>query len=414
MSLQKSNMKPQKYIEILAASIKALSANKLRTFLTTLGIIIGIMAVITLLNIGQGAQKSITDSVNSLGSNQLTVIPGRVNTNSPLGLELTSLFTIDDLNALRKTTKSYYLDVTGFSSRSYSAQQGSEIMNVTLAGISGDYWLVRDIDLGSGRKLTDEDEKTLARVAVIGSDVASQLFPNQNPIGQRIKVSGVNLTIVGVNTSQGAALISNPDENVFIPLLTFQKIFTGQDSINVFYAKAKDADTISFAEQEIKVKLRQFRRIPVGDNDDFTVRNSSAFLSTLNQITTIFTAFLSTIGGISLLVGGIGIMNIMFVTVRERTREIGLRKSLGATNNDILFQFLSEAVAITFLGGIIGTILGVTLSFVISRIANFAFVVSFESIFLAVGVSGAIGLVFGIYPARNASKLNPIDALRFE
>jgi len=407
-------MKPQKYIEILAASIKALSANKLRTFLTTLGIIIGIMAVITLLNIGQGAQKSITDSVNSLGSNQLTVIPGRVNTNSPLGLELTSLFTIDDLNALRKTTKSYYLDVTGFSSRSYSAQQGSEIMNVTLAGISGDYWLVRDIDLGSGRKLTDEDEKTLARVAVIGSDVASQLFPNQNPIGQRIKVSGVNLTIVGVNTSQGAALISNPDENVFIPLLTFQKIFTGQDSINVFYAKAKDADTISFAEQEIKVKLRQFRRIPVGDNDDFTVRNSSAFLSTLNQITTIFTAFLSTIGGISLLVGGIGIMNIMFVTVRERTREIGLRKSLGATNNDILFQFLSEAVAITFLGGIIGTILGVTLSFVISRIANFAFVVSFESIFLAVGVSGAIGLVFGIYPARNASKLNPIDALRFE
>jgi len=407
-------MKTQKYIEIAAASIKALTSNKLRTFLTTLGIIIGIMAVITLLNIGQGAQKSITDSINSLGSNQLTVIAGSVNLNNPLGIIEAKKFTIDDVEALRDTKKNYYSEAAGMSTKPYTVMRNNVNMSVTVGGIMGDYGFVRDIEIGAGRKISDEDGKSLARVAVLGSEVAKKLYSNENPIGQKIKLGNINLTIIGVTVSQGGGIVSNPDEFVYIPLQTFQKVLTGVDSVAAIYVKAKDSDTTSFAEQEVTIKLRQFRQLKADDENDFTIRNSSQLLGTLNQVTSIFTAFLSTIGGISLLVSGIGIMNIMFVTVRERTREIGLRKSIGATNNDILFQFLAEAVAITFLGGIIGTILGILLSFLIASVAGFAFVLSFESIFLAVGVSGGIGLLFGIYPARNAARLNPIEALRFE
>jgi putative ABC transport system permease protein len=400
--------------ELFATAFRSLFSNKLRTFLTVLGIIIGITAVITLLNIGESAQKSITGTINSLGSNLITIIPGRVNNNSPLGLDLSSEFTLDDVNALRDNDALYYSNIAAVSSRDFPVQFGSNTKAYTLSGTYGDYFEIRSFDVASGRAFSDEESKNLSRVAVIGPDVAQYLFGNSKAIGEKIRVNGTQFTVIGVTKAKGSSGFNNPDEIIHIPMGTYQKVLTGDDSVRIIYAQSKTADVTEYAQKEIALKLRQARGIRQGEEQDFTIRNSQEFLETLNQITGIFTIFLSAIGGISLVVGGIGIMNIMFVTVRERTREIGLRKALGATNRDILLQFLTEAVVVTLLGGLIGTVLGVALTLVISQFADLEPVISINSIVLAVGISAGIGLIFGIYPARQASLMSPIEALRFE
>lgn len=403
-----------KFWELVKTSFKALYSNKLRTFLTTLGIIIGIMAVITLLNLGEGAQNFITKTVSSLGSNLITVVPGRFDTNAVGGVSGRSEFTQKDIDSLKNEPHFFYTHLSGYNSRTVKAQHEGETINVSLTGVSEDYWVVREKEVAMGRKITDRDDKSLARVAVVGPDVVDEFFPDQNPVGQEIKINGISLIIVGVATREGSIGITNPDQAVTIPLQTYQKVFTGESSVNAIYIRAKDKDSIDVAESEIRAILMRTRGLGQGKEADFTIRNAGEVLNILNQITSLLTSFLIAIGAISLLVGGIGIMNIMFVTVRERTREIGLRKALGATNNDIMFQFLIEAVVITMLGGAIGTFIGVVLSLLIAAVAGFDAVISINSILLAVGVSGAIGLVFGIYPARKAAQLSPIEALRFE
>jgi putative ABC transport system permease protein len=402
--------------ELFKNAFASLGHSKLRTFLTVLGIVIGISSVITLLNLGQSAQKTIETSFSAFGPNQITIIAGQVSLTNPMAIGNGSVhFTLKEVDALIQRDKLYVTGIATQTSKLLKVQHESNVFSTSVYGIYGDYWSVRSISVERGRELNKSDSESLAKVAVIGPDVITRLFnSNDNPIGQKLKINGQNYTIVGVTKAKGSSGFLNTDEYIYIPLTTMQQFITGNANVLQINAQAKDPQTIAYAQDEIETILRQIRQIKTGQDSDFTIRNSVDALSFINQITSIFTVFLAAIAAISLLVGGIGIMNIMFVTVSERTKEIGLRKSLGATRNDILLQFLTEAVAVTMLGGIIGTLLGVVVSYIFATLASIAFEIYLNSILLSVGVSIAIGLVFGIYPAARASRLSPIDALRYE
>ena len=402
--------------ELYRNAFSSLGHNKLRTFLTILGIVIGISSVITLLNLGQGAQRTIEDSFSTFGPNQITIIAGKITTSSTFGLDGSVKFSMADVNTLIQKEKLYVNGVSTQAARTLKAQHDTNSFMSNVNGVYGDFWSVRNITIDRGRAIDMQDNNTLAKVAVIGPDVITRLFSSDtaNPIGTKIKINGQNYTIVGIAKTRGSNGFANLDEYIYIPLTTMQQYITGDNKVIQIFAQAKDPKTIAFAQDEIETALRQARQIKPGQDSDFTIRNSVDALAFIGQITGIFTVFLAAIAAISLLVGGIGIMNIMFVTVSERTKEIGLRKSLGATRSDILWQFLTEAVAVTLLGGIVGTILGIVISYVFATVAGIFFEIYVNSILLAVGVSFTIGLVFGIYPAARAAKLSPIDALRYE
>ena len=403
---------------LLKSALNSLTINKVRTFLTILGIVIGISSVITLLNLGQAAQSYIENSVSSIGTSLITVIPGKMKVSSfgPAALDAlsSSSFSFDEIKKLINSPRYFVDGISTESTRSYTLQYQniSKINNIT--GEYGDYWKVRKIEIQSGRELNQKDNDQLAKVAVIGPDMISKLFNNEEPVGKKFKVNNQTFTVVGVTKSRGSNGFQNLDEVVIIPLTTYQKYLTGDSKIRTVYASAKDPKNISITQDEITTNLAKIRNIKPGAENDFTISSSAQALSILTSITDVFTVFLAAIGGISLLVGGIGIMNIMFVTVKERTREIGLRKALGAKRSDILLQFLSEAVVVTVLGGVIGTAIGISLTFLITTIASLPFAVDFLTVAIAVGVSAAIGLIFGIYPAWQAAKLSPIEALRYE
>jgi putative ABC transport system permease protein len=404
--------------DLLNNAFASLSHNKVRTFLTILGIVIGISSVITLLNVGQGAQATIETSFGVFGPNQIQITPGKTTAGGGQGLQSDPnvKFTLKDVQGMIKHDKLYITGVSATTAGQYKVQHDQSTFTTSIQGIYGDYWSVQAITVESGRAIDDKDTASLAKVAVIGPDVITQIFADQtiNPIGEKLKINGQNFTIIGVAKSRGSVGPVNYDDYVYIPLTTMQQYLTGTDRIRSISVQGKDAATIKFAQDEAETILREVRGIKQGQPSDFTITNSADALNFINQITSIFTVFLAAIAAISLVVAGIGIMNIMFVTVTERTKEIGLRKSLGATRSDILLQFLAEAVAVTLLGGILGTVIGIGLSYIIATVAGIVFEVYMTSVFLAVGVSIAIGLIFGIYPADKASRLNPIDALRYE
>jgi len=409
----------------VSTSLKALLANKVRSFLTMLGIIIGVGAVIVIMAVGSGAQSLILGQVKTLGTNLVAVFPGSSEEEGPpasvMGIVITTL-TYDDAMALReKRNVPNILEVVAYTKGVGTVSWGSNSYDTNLSGCTAGFPLVEDGKIKAGRFFTKEEEKNLARVAVLGHTVKQELFGDSEAIGRKIKIKKHSFEVIGVMKERGSVMFQDYDDQVFIPIKTMQKLINGVNHLGLIRAKIDHEENIGRAIEDIKLTLRDRHDIadPSGKSDDFMVRSAAEALNMIGAITDALRYFLAAMAALSLIVGGIGIMNIMLISVNERTREIGLRKAIGASNFDIMVQFLLEAVIITMLGGIIGIIGGVLLSFFIAVGAqflgyNWEFIISFWSIILAVAVSTIVGLVFGLYPARKASKLEPVEALRYE
>ncbi|KKR19965.1 MAG: hypothetical protein UT48_C0025G0007 [Parcubacteria group bacterium GW2011_GWE2_39_37] len=413
------------FVQAIKSSISALLANKGRSFLTMLGIIIGVGAVIIIIAVGAGAQSLIVSQVKGLGSNLVGILPGKSEEKGPpasvMGIVITTL-TYDDAQAINdKKNVPNLVDVSAYTKSIGTLAWGSNTYDTSLSGSTVGYLEVEGGEVAEGRFFTKEEEKNLSRVVVLGSEVKDQLFGTSEAVGQRIKINKHSFEVIGVMKERGTVAFQNYDDQVFIPIITVQKLIAGVNHLGLIRAKVDNQDNIAVAMKDIEITLRERHNISdeSGASDDFTVQSADTALDMLKTITNALKYFLAAIASLSLLVGGIGIMNIMLVSVTERTREIGLRKAVGATNFKIRSQFLFEAIIITFLGGIIGMIGGTVISFLIAKVAVFLgydweFLVSIFSILLAVSVSISVGIIFGLYPAIKASKLNPIEALRYE
>lgn len=405
------------YIELFIESLGTLTLNKTRTGLAILGIVIGIGSVIALVSLGQATQQAVTSQIQSLGSNLLTVRPGAVNQSGIRGAAggRTTL-SLDDANAI--STSPQITSVKYVSPESEQRTQvttGGNNTNTQIMGVIPIYATVHNVTIASGNFITQNDADSMTKVAVLGPQVVTDLFgEGANPISQTIRVKGQTLTVIGVTASKGGTGFMNQDDIVYVPLTTVQKQLFGTNYLSSIAVEAKSAEVMVDAQNEIGYFLLARHNLKDPASADFSIMNQQDILNTVSSMTGTFTALLSGIAAISLLVGGIGIMNIMLVTVTERTREIGLRKALGAKKKVITAQFLTESVILTFSGGFIGIILGIIASYIISNITNSPFVISPHSILLAFLVSAGIGILFGWYPARRASELQPIEALRYE
>lgn len=413
------------YKQGLKTTLAALWTNKVRSFLTMLGIIIGVGAVIVIMAVGAGAQSLILAQVKSLGTNIISILPGKSEEKSPpasiFGIVITTL-TYEDAMALADPRN--VPDITAVVAYSKGAGQVSWRHNSYFTNINGcttGFLTVENGRVKEGRFFTREEEKNLARVAVLGSTVKKELFGDSDAIGERIKIKKHTFTVIGVMAERGTVAMQDYDDQVFIPIKTMQKLILGVNHIGLIRAKVNKAKNIERAIEDIKITLRQRHNIKdqSGESDDFTVRSAAQALEVITTITDALRYFLAAMAALSLVVGGIGIMNIMLVSVTERTREIGLRKAVGARNFDILSQFLLETVAITLIGGIIGIAGGVLVSYLITVGAHYLgyswdFIISLTAIGLGVGVSMLVGLIFGLYPASRAARLQPVEALRYE
>ena len=413
-------------------ALESLSGNKLRSGLTVLGIVIGVAAVIAMLAVGQGAEDAITGSINGIGTNLLFVFrggrgggpggpgegpPGRSSSANTRPLTMSDAAAIaDPLQAPSVAAVAPTIQTGG------EVSYGGEKTNTTIVGATASYFAVRNTSVAEGNLISQENILGRASVVLLGPDVADALFGHRDGlIGEMVRISGQPFRVIGVLTSKGGGAMGSEDNTVIIPLSTAQARLVkrgGVDQVDVIFVQATAAETVTTAADEISQILRQRHRSPVGE-DDFTVFTQQDMLSTMSSITGVLTIFLGGIAAISLLVGGIGIMNIMLVSVTERTREIGLRKALGARKRGILVQFLTESSVLSLVGGIIGIMFGWLIAFIVGRVAEaneivFVPAVSADAILLAVLFSTAIGLFFGIYPASRAANLVPVEALRYE
>jgi putative ABC transport system permease protein len=401
--------------ESVLIALEGLKANKLRSFLTMLGIIIGVGAVIAMVSIGMGVRQKVETSIAGLGSNLLVVMPGAT---SPSGVRLAAGSNITLTNADAQAIGREIADVSAVApsvQRQYQLVYGNQNWTTSVQGTTPDYLEVRNYSVASGSFFTTKDLDTRNRVAVLGKSVADNLFGTVSPLGQTIRINKSPFRVIGVLDSKGqSAGGMDQDDLVIVPLTTAQERLLGITYLNNISVQAATPETIEKVQEDITVLLRARHRLPPGVADDFSVRNLASVMATAQETTSTITLLLGNIAAISLVVGGIGIMNIMLVSVTERTREIGIRKALGATYRNILLQFLIEAVVIGVTGGLIGVILGLLGSSAISFFAGWNTVVSPLSIAIAFIFSVLIGLFFGLYPARKAALLDPIDALRYE
>ena len=401
--------------ESITIALHELFANKLRSVLTMLGIIIGVAAVIAMVSIGMGVKSNVEDSMASLGSNMLIVTPGAANSGGIRGAAGSrESLKYDDAMAIKKKIKN--IDhVSPIVQRSYQIVYGNQNWNTVVMGVTPEYMAIRSLTLTVGTFISQTDNDKRQRVAVIGPTVARNLFGSENPIGKNIRIHNQPFKIIGVLASKGqSSMGQDQDDVVIVPLMTEQERLLGITHIQMINLQVSEASKIVQVQSEVEMLLRQRHHILHGKDNDFTVNNLTSLVETVTQQTTMLTILLGSIAGISLLVGGIGIMNIMMVSVTERTREIGIRKALGATFGNIMLQFLIESVVMGVVGGILGICLGCAISVAISHVGEFKTVITATPILVSFSFAVGIGLFFGIYPARKAAKLDPIDALRYE
>jgi macrolide transport system ATP-binding/permease protein len=401
-------------LESLTMALSSIFSNKLRSFLTMLGIIVGVGAVIAMIAIGQGAGAQITERISQLGANLLMVRSGafhRGPSRSAAG-SVTSLV-YEDAQAIAEECPSVS-KVDANYSRNAQVVYGNKNTNTGVNGVTPNYPDVRNFPVEQGSFVTEEDDRFMRRVAVLGKTVVENLFGEENPIGEYIKIKRSIFQVIGVMSEKGGSGFRDEDDVIFVPLKTAQKRLFGVDYVSVINVQAKGEEVMDQASSEITSLLRERHRLKSDDEDDFNIMSQSDILSTVQETSNTFTMLLAGIAVVSLIVGGIGIMNIMFVSVTERTREIGIRKAIGAQRRDILSQFLIEAIIVSLSGGIIGIFLGISASNLISRFASWETVITPISVVLSFSFALVVGLFFGFYPARKASLLNPIDALRYE
>ncbi len=395
----------------------ALTANKSRSFLTILGIVIGIGSVIGMISIGQGAKGSIESNIEALGSNLIMVMPGfqrNIGFGASSGRGSAQTLTNEDAEAISREINLVKAVAPEVSNRYQITAKGTNT-NTQVIGVTVDYKDVRNIAVKEGVFISEQNVKSLAKVAVLGPTTRDDLFgENANAIGQTIRIRGMEFKVIGVLESKGGTGFGSQDDRIFIPLSTAQRFLIGNERISTINIQVSDKNLMAVAQEQITALLLNRHRISNPQLADFTIMNQSDIISSASSITNTLTLLLGSIAGISLIVGGIGIMNMMLTTVTERTREIGLRKAIGAKQKDIRMQFLTEAITLTLIGGIFGVLLGWLISVAISKFGNISTSVSFFAIMLGCGVSALIGILFGYYPARRAAKLNPIEALRYE
>lgn len=402
------------YKESFLMAWASLVANKLRSLLTMLGIIIGVAAVIALVSIGNGVKQDIEDSISSLGSNLLVVMPGAPRTPGvrPSQGSMKSL-KISDYEAIAKLEG--VKAASPMTNGSYVVIYQNKNWTTSVAGVNSNFQDVNNWTMTSGRFFSDKNVQNRERVAVVGQTVVKNLFADEDPVGKEIRVKNIPFRVIGVLKSKGNGTMGNDqDDTVLIPYTTSMERVEGIDYLRMVYVVAKDDEGIDRLQADIENLLRVRHNIKDTNLDDFNIQNMKSIMETVAQTTGTFTLFLGAVAAISLVVGGIGIMNIMLVSVTERTREIGVRKALGATYSVIVTQFLIEAVVISLMGGFIGIAFGIGASKVIGMVSGMSTVVSVPTIIMSFVFSMAIGLIFGIYPARKAAKLNPIDALHYE
>ncbi|MGZ8461758.1 MAG: ABC transporter permease [Candidatus Deferrimicrobiaceae bacterium] len=402
----------------MKVAYRSLRANKMRSVLTMLGMIIGVAAVIAMVALGQGANERIAAQIASIGSNLLLVLPGSTTSGGlRSGFGGVPTLTMADAKAIGKELSAVRYQSPSIRSTA-PVVYGNQNWSTVIQGVAPEFFNVRDWGVAAGRIFSPEDVDASAKVALLGQTVAESLFGGENPIGKIIRIKKVPVTVLGVMDAKGQSPQGqDQDDAVFVPITTAQKKLFGTahvGTVGVILVQAVDADSIGLAQQQVTDLLRQRHRIGRLQDDDFSVRNLSEMLAVAEASTRVMSLLLGAIASVSLLVGGIGIMNIMLVSVTERTREIGIRMAVGARERDILLQFLIEAVVLAVTGGSIGILLGVGGSALISRFAGWSTIVDPGAVFLAFGFSAAIGIFFGFYPARKASRLDPIEALRHE
>ncbi|MGB7958095.1 MAG: ABC transporter permease [Minisyncoccia bacterium] len=408
--------------QLAKTALTGLTTNRSRSFLTILGIVIGITAIIIVMSLGQGAQGLILGEIQSIGSRTIAIIPGKQPT-SPTDIlsSFTNSLKKSDLAALQnKSNVPHATVVMPIVFGSEAITWTTNTYQATVLGTTEQFTDLYNVNTAEGESFTSDDVASVADVAVIGKTVESKLFDGDSAIGQKVRINNHTFRVVGVLASTGQMSFLNFDEAVFIPYTTGQTYIFGIDYFNRMTVEADDNSTVSETVDDVTATLRNDHNITDPTKDDFYVETQASAMQTVSTILNVLTLFLAAVAAVSLVVGGIGIMNIMLVSVTERTREIGLRKALGATQKDILSQFLLEAVTLTAVGGVIGILLGASVSFVVAFVLskvfglNWQFVLPLSAVFLGLGVSSGIGLIFGIYPARQASKKSPIEALRYE
>ena len=406
-----------KFTDIFHETFLALLSNKIRTGLTMLGIIIGIGSVIAMVSIGQGAQGSIEARIQSIGSNLILITPGAERTPGAqvsTGRGAARTLKQSDADAIASQISGVKAVAPELSGR-YQITAVGKNTNTTVVGATADYTDVRNIKVSDGVFISDQNVRSLSKVAVLGPTTRDDLFGvDSSPIGETLRIKGVVFKVIGVTEAKGGTGFGNQDDRIFIPLSSAQKFLVGDEYVSTISVQATDSGIMSQVQQDITSLLLERHSIQNPTQADFSILNQSDIVATASSITQTFTILLGAVAGISLIVGGIGIMNMMLTTVTERTKEIGLRKAIGAKRSDINRQFLVEAIVLTLIGGIIGVIGGASVSYAITYFGVLQTEVSMSSVILAFGVSAFIGIVFGYYPAYRAGKLNPIDALRYE